>query len=50
MIICRIIWGVILALIIALALIGAIAVFFGILYYLDIKDRKSGNDKEKESE
>lgn len=50
MIIMKIIGAVILAMLLALTLIGAIAVFFGILYYSDIKDRESGNDKEKESE
>lgn len=50
MILMKIIWAVILAMLVALAIIGAIAVFFGILYYSDVKDRKSGNDKEKESE
>ena len=48
MIITKIIGAVILAMLIALAIIGAITVFFGILYYTDKKDRESGNDKTSE--
>lgn len=45
MIIIKIIWAVLLALLLALTLIGAMAVFFGILYYYDKKDREKLNNK-----
>lgn len=48
MVICKIIWAVILALLIALALIGALAVFCGILYYSDKTDREQLNNNKSE--
>ena len=47
MFIVKIIGAILLAMLLALTLIGAIAVFFGILYYYDVEDRKK---KEKETE